>query len=305
MESLRLTVLGANAAQPSHGKFTSSVHLSYGSKQLLIDCGEGIQTQFRPNGLSYAKLDAVLISHLHGDHVLGLPGLLSSLALQGRKKPLILCGPPDLEPFLLSVARYTQLHQSFELTFISPSISEPTLDVLSIGSLRVSTLPLKHRIEALGFVVSTIPAGRKIRTGVVEKFAIPYSSIPSLRKGADFNHPTLGTIPNADLTLESSPSRTVAYLTDTSPLPAYPIGFPSPDILIHDATFSETDKELAIKTGHSTVVDAAAFAKTCQAKKLLLTHLSQRYSSQTPLLETAKSEFENSAWAIQGNTYEI
>lgn len=272
---------------------------------MLIDCGEGIQTQFSACGLSYAKLDVVCISHLHGDHVFGLPGLIGSLSLGGRNKPLVMVGPPDLEPFIESTLKFTQSHRTFQLKYIAPSLLEPSKDILVLRDLAISTIPLKHRIETVGFCVSTNTAGRRIRKGVIEAYDIPYASIPDLREGKDFLHSKLGWLSNSVLTLDSMPVRTVAYFTDTSPLSAYPGDFLPPDLLIHDATFSESDKELALKTGHSTVVDAAAFAKTCSAKHLLLTHLSQRYKDRKILLDSAKSIFQESEWAEQGRSYEI
>ncbi len=267
-----------------------------------------------PRALGQRGVDAVCVTHLHGDHVYGLPGLLSSMTLGGRTRILHLLGPPSLRDFIEATLTITSARSSFELRYVvlpeGPSINP----VLSLRDLNIYSLPLRHRIEAYGFCVSSPPQLRRLRPGVVDQYKIPYSSIEGIKRGADLTVGPL-TVTNLELTCDPHPRQTFAYLTDTAPLDAWPASWPTPDVLLHDATFSPADASLAAASGHSTTAQAAAFAKTSGAATLLLSHASVRYGrEQCELLAgeadaiMASGEPGNHAqarWAVQGEQFDI
>lgn len=314
MLPLRLHVLGTTAARPFPERFTSSVYVSRGGSSLLIDCGEGILTQVPPKAFGQRGLDVVCISHLHGDHVYGLPGLLSSMTLVGRTRPLTLLGPASLRAFLEAVFSFSEARTSFELRFPVLPKGPSTSPIIELRDLVVHSLPLRHRVEAFGFCVSSPPQLHRLRPGVVEQYEIPYGAIDALKHGGDYLSSS-GMIANSSLTLPPRPRQTLAYLTDTAPLDAWPPDWPPPDVMLHDATFGPDDGELAQKTGHSTTSEATAFAKTANATTLLLTHGSVRYSAleRFAMAVDAAQQFDPEAasaqlrvrWAVQGEVVDI
>ena len=303
MLPIDLRVLGVGSARPRDGSPTSAVHVASGGSRVLVDCGEGTQVQLDRHGLSLGRLAAVCVTHLHGDHVYGLPGLLASMALEGRTRPLTVVGPPGLPAFLAAVAAVTDAHDpGFEVRHVTADDDEPRRDVLVLPDLAVHTVPLRHRVRCVGFCVGARERGRHLRPGVVERYGIPYTEIPALRRGADFAPADGPPVANADLTTPPDPPRSVAYLTDTAPLDRWPGAWPPPTVLLHDATFAPEDRALATETGHSTVTQAAAFAKAAGADRLLLTHLSVRYGNRAALLTQAREVFANADWAVAGES---
>lgn len=258
---------------------------------MLIDCGEGTQVEIDRQGLSAQKLDAVCITHMHGDHLFGLPGLLTSLALGTRTKPLTLIGPESLEAYLNETFKYSQSHLTFDLNFVALDFEGPQRDIFELRDLSIHSIPLIHRIPTCGFVIEQKGTGLPLKAGVIDEFRIPYRLIESIKHGEDFVNKKGVRIPNAKLTDPAPPPTPLAYLTDTAPISSYPSGWTPPSVLFHDATFSGADQALAKKTGHSTVLEAAAFAKTCQAEELILTHISVRYGDREALLKEAQSAF--------------
>lgn len=306
---LRLQVLGTSAARPFPGHHTSAVYLSRGGTSVLIDCGEGILTQVPPRALGQRGLDAVCISHLHGDHVYGLPGLLASMSLAGRTRSLHLLGPPQLAAYVEAVFSFTSASSPFELLYSALPKGASQTPVLTLRDLVIDTLPLRHRVEAYGFCVSSLPPLRRLKPGVVARYAIPYERIDEIKRGVALAMDE-STIPNEALTLDPHPRQAVAYLTDTAPLDAWPEHWPKADILLHDATFAPADAQLALQTGHSTTAQAAAFAKTSDAATLLLTHGSVRYSPEereamardANILLRGHSKVR---WAVEGEVVDI
>ena len=228
---------------------------------------------------------------MHGDHLYGLPGLLTSLALGQRTKPLTLIGPPALKSYLEQTFKLSEAHLTFVLTFVKLDFKLPVRDVLILRDLKIHTIPLIHRIPACGYVIEQTNKGRPIKAEAIDEYRIPYNKIDSIKLGQDFVTKKGVKIPNGLLTNEPSAPTPLAYLTDTSPLECYPTNWDAPSALFHDATFSGEDVALARKTGHSTVLEAAAFAKTCKAEELFLIHISVRYSDRELLLKEAQSAF--------------
>ena len=306
MLPIELTVVGAGAARPRSGAPTAAAHVACGGSRLLIDCGEGTQVALDRLGLSIGRLDAVCVTHLHGDHVYGLPGLLTSMALEGRTRPLTLLGPPGLRGYLAGVFAASNVHDfAFAIQYVATDDSAPRRDVHRLRDLVVHTVPLRHRIRCVGFCVESPARGRRIRPGVVEAHGIPYREIPALRAGRDLVAADGRVIPNDQLTSPPDPPRSVAYLADTAQLDAWPARWPPPHLLIHDATFADAEAHLAHETGHSTVGQAAAFARATGCERVLLTHLSVRYDDRVALLAEARAVFAQADWAEPGGVWVV
>ena len=256
-------------------------------------------------GITPSNLEAILITHLHGDHVYGLPGLVGTMSLAQRKAPLRLIGPKGLEEYLRSVLQSTYVHLDFELHFEEVDLSKPVSNAFALASIDVSTLPLRHRIPAVGYLISNRSSGRSIRKGVLTQFQIPFEKVAALREGEDYKSPDGSLIRNEVLTLTPKPAVAFAYFTDTCALDQYPEDWPQPELLIHDSTFSKAEARLAAKTGHATAEQAAVFAAKAGAKKLLLTHISPRYDKLSILLEEAREHFPDTEIAVQGHMYEL
>ena len=300
---LTLSILGIAAARPWPGAPAAAALVSRGRSKVLLDCGEGTILQLAGNLLADRGLDVVAITHLHGDHVYGLSGLLTSMTLAGRTRALHLVGPADLPDFVADTLRHSRAHLGFACTYTdADGARHLDDDTLGLPDLKIAAVPLRHRIPAFGYVIASRSRGRRLRPGVVERLEIPYAHIPLLRAGSDWTDTNGVVHANDTLTLPPHPTRVLAYLTDTAPLETWPPDWPAPDCLVHDATFAADDAQLAAATGHSTVAEAAAFAKTCRAGQLLLTHRSVRYGDPEALLPAARAIFPRTRWARDGET---
>lgn len=299
---MRLHILGTAAARPWPDAHASSALLLRGGTAVLLDCGEGTLVRLPAKLLSQRGLDVVCVTHLHGDHVYGLPGLLTSMTLAGRKRALTLLGPVGLHDFLTQVLASTHARLGFEIHYPTLSNSPVGAPAWTNRDLEIAAVPLRHRVPAFGFCVSTTDAGRKLRPGVVDDYGLPYAVIPSLRAGDDYVASDGNAYANELLTLPPPPRRSLAYLTDTAPLANWPATLPTPTVMVHDATFASHDTALATETGHSTPTQAAAFAAAAGAGRLLLTHVSVRYSpaERVEMARRAAEVFPAARWAIEG-----
>ena len=301
MSSLSLEFVGVAAARPWPGRPSAAALVSCLTTRVLIDCGEGTLLHLPGSLLGNKGLDAVLITHLHGDHCYGLPSLLTSMNLAGRSRTLCLIGPESLEAYVRHNLEMTHAQLKFALSYVSLDSSvDQTRVLFERGALTVRAIPLRHRVPAFGYGLSSKSSGRRIRPQVLERLQIPYTYVPQLRQGHDYTDAAGRLHANEALTLPGDPARHLVYFTDTAPLPDYPAAWPAPDVLVHEATFADEDAALARTTGHSTVSEAAAFAKTCHARRLLLTHRSIRYAEPERLLAQAKRIFAEVSWAEAG-----
>ena len=299
-----ITILGSNSAVPVYGRHHTAQYLQIENNHYLLDCGEGAQLQMQRYGLKPQKLNAIFISHLHGDHYLGLAGLLSTLHLQGRSKELHLYGPPPLADILTLQFRYADTTLRYPLHFHPLDMHTPA-QILDNKQLTVRTLPLQHRIDCVGFVFEEKPFPLRLNK---EKLPpdLSLADIATLKKGQDITD-AAGNIRyrNRDYTLPPKRARSYAYLTDTLYLPHLAASIQGVDMLYHEATFL-TEKELkASQTYHATAGQAALLAKEAAAGKLLLGHFSARYKDLQPLLAEARKIFEESYLAIEGETFYI
>ena len=304
MNSFSLTILGASGAVPVYGRFPSSQYLVIQNKHFLIDCGEGCQLQLARYEIPIHKIDHIFISHLHGDHYLGLTGLLFSMHLQKRKADLHLYSPAGLNEIILLQLKYSRSVLNYSLHFHSfdPTQKYPLLEN---DGLTVETIPLFHKLPCAGFLFKETPKHRRLDKEKLVKGML-LQHIVALKTGQDvFDEQGKLLYKNEDFTLAPKRSLSYAYCSDTAFFEPIIEQIDEVDLLYHEATFMDEEEAKANETKHSTASQAAEIAKRSRAKRLLIGHFSARYKDLEPLLAEAKSVFENSSLAIEGQTFTI
>lgn len=301
---IELTILGNTSSIPMHGRHHTAQVLRFGQEFLLIDCGEGTQLQMRKYKTKAAKISAIFISHLHGDHYLGLIGLLSSYHLAKRTQPLTVFGPRGLDEILTTHFRWSNTCLSYPLTFTATQPEEKVL-LLDQPLFTVSSFPLRHRIPTTGFLVQEKEGLRSLIKEKLEAHALPVAAMQQLRAGQDYLSPS-GELHRVDDFCHPLPAlRSYAFCSDTAFYPELAPLLQGVDLLYHEATFAEADAPRAAETFHSTAKQAATMAQLCGAKTLLLGHFSSRYPDLTELLAEAKTIFPNSELSEEGSSYLI
>jgi ribonuclease Z len=301
---MKVTILGSSSALPTSERYPSAHVLNAHERLFLIDCGEGTQMQLRKTRTRFAKINHIFISHLHGDHVFGLYGLLSTFSLMGRTNPLHLYAPENYENILKSHLSDFDINLSFSVDFKPLSGKDP-VRILDDKYLTVTSFPLQHRIPAYGFLFREKSGDRNIIKECIEKYEIPTVRIPAIKKGEDYIAPDGTIIKNEDLTLPPHEPLSYAYCSDTKYFKRLAGYIKDVSLLYHEATFDRTKVKLAKTTGHSTTVDAATTAHNAGAKKLLIGHFSARYKDISVLVEEARTIFPNTFAAIDGKTFEV
>lgn len=260
--------------------------------------------QLRKTRIRFAKINHIFISHLHGDHVFGLYGLLSTFSLMGRTSPVHLYAPVNYENILKSHLRDFDINLSFDIDFI-PLFGKDPVKILDDKYITVTSFPLKHRIPAFGFLFREKLSDRNIIRECIEKYKIPLVRIPAIKKGEDFVTPDGEVIKNEDLTLPPHAPLSYAYCSDTKYFRQLASFVKDVSLLYHEATFDRSKEELAEITGHSTTIDAARTAIDARAGTLIIGHFSARYKDVSTLVEEARSLFPETYPAIDGMTFEV
>lgn len=299
-----LTVLGCGSATPT-SRFSPSAQIAaHGSDLFLIDCGEGTQLKLRRAGFNFQRIGHIFISHLHGDHYLGLQGLLSTMQLLGRTKPVYIYSHPDLEELTRLQLRISKSYLRFEVHWV-PLTYEGKVKIADLERVEVCSFPLDHRIPTCGFLIREKPKQRNIIPECIEKYNIPVPRIRQIKEGADFVLEDGTVIPNRELTLDPDPLRSYAYCSDTAYAASTATYIQGVDLLYHESTFLNDRAERAAKTHHSTAADAARVASEAGAGKLLLGHYSARYKDISAFEAEAKEVFPESTAAYEGLTMPV
>lgn len=299
-----ITILGSSSATPAFNRFPSSQLININERFYLIDCGEGAQIQLNRFGLKRSRIDGIFISHLHGDHYLGLVGLLSSLNLDGRTTPMDIIAPPELQEIIEIHLKHSRTEIKFPINYITTQAEKS--EVIYINEdIFVETIILSHRIPCTGFLFKENHKPRNIRKDKLEELQIPVDKIPEIKSGADYLTPNGIVITNSEITLDPPEPRAYAYCSDTVMITSFLDQISGVDVLYHEATFLHDRIERAKETFHTTALQAAEIAKTAKAKKLLIGHFSARYNDLQPLLEEAQSVFEKTFLAVEGETFSL
>ena len=297
--SISLTILGCGAAAPTVSAQPSGQVLDVHGQLILLDCGEGTQVQLRLRKIRFTQISLICISHLHGDHFFGLPGLLSTFHLLNREKPLTLIGPPGLEVLIRTILKATKTWTCYPLHFLEVPLADGSL-VMKNEAFSVFAFPLEHSIETIGFRIEEKQGLRKINAVAVENAQIPRCDLRPLQLGRDIQDAKGTWIPNAQLTFDPKPVIKYAYASDTAFCPAIVPHICGVDWLYHESTFADSHASLALKTKHSTARDAGKIAALANVKHLLLGHFSIRYADRTVLLREAEEEFSSVQLAHDG-----
>ncbi|TAL62781.1 MAG: ribonuclease Z [Bacteroidetes bacterium] len=301
---MKLTILGSSSALPTSERYPSAHVLNAHERLFLIDCGEGTQMQLRKNRIRFGKINHIFISHLHGDHIFGLYGLLSTFSLMGRKSPVHLYAPENYPQMLNCHLDDFDIHLSFDIDFIPLSAKDP-VQILNDKYLTVTAFPLKHRIPSFGFLFREKKSERNIIKESIAKYHIPTVRIPAIKKGEDFVTSEGAIIRNEEITLPPPEPLSYAYCSDTKYFKRLASFVKGATVLYHEATFDESNRDLAAVTGHSTALDAARTAFDAGAGSLIIGHFSARYRTVSHLVEEAKTVFPDTFPAIDGKSFDI
>lgn len=291
MSSFSVHTLGCGSARPSLRHQPSSTVVQHRGSLYMIDCGEGAQLAFMRQRLSFSKLRHIFITHLHGDHVFGLPGLIGTLALGGVGGEITIHtfeeGKKQISQILDYFCRDTPFNVSFNV------IKPEEKVILETKSLTVRTIPLDHRIPTVGFVFEEKPKERHINPEMTAFHGVPVAMMKKIKAGEDFVKEDGTVIPNRLLTTDPSPSLSYAHISDTAYMPSLAQKIGPVDLLFHETTYLEDKLADARERGHSTARQAAMVARDAGAKRLLTGHYSSRYNDDLPFLKEAKEIFPN------------
>jgi ribonuclease Z len=302
--SFKITILGSSGAMPAYGRHPSSQLVEIQNQFYLVDCGEGAQMQLMRFQANFHRINHILISHLHGDHYLGLMGLIFTMHLQRRVNDLHIYSHRGLDEIITTQLRYSQSSPSFQIFF---HVLEPGAKKIIIDNevLTIETIPLMHKIRCSGFIFR-----EKIKPRRIDKTRLPEGllirQIANLKKGDDVTDDEGNLLyRNEDLTFPPRRSRSYAYCADTAFNELSADQIREVNVLYHEATFTEEEALKAKETLHSTAREAATLARIANVEKLLLGHFSARYKDLNPILEEARIIFENSFLALEGEEINI
>lgn len=297
--SFSLTILGSSSALPKPDRFTTAHVLNAHERFFLIDCGEGTQIQLRRFKIRFGRIHNIFITHLHGDHFFGLPGILSSFNLMGRKVPLNVYGPDKLEQIIMGLYETMGEKLNYEVIFNTINFSKPEL-ILDTDKLSVTSVPLKHKIPSVGYIFREKEKLRKISGDLVDELGLGVKEIISLKSGQDVIR-TDGTVfKSAELTSSAPDPSSYAFISDTRYSEVIVPLIQGVDLLYHEATYLDEMKRRAKETGHSTAAEAAKIAKLAGVGKLIIGHFSARYKNSLPLLKEARDIFPETIAAEDG-----
>ena len=265
----------------------------------MVDCGEGTQVQLRRSHIHFSFINHIFISHLHGDHCFGLIGLISTFALLGRTAPLHIYADSNLEEVMKPQIDFFCKGMNYPLFFHSIDATKQEV-IFEDNTITVETLPLRHRMPCCGFLFREKPKRRHLIGDIVNFYNIPAYMRQAIKEGADYTTPDGEVIPNSRLTREPDPSRSYAYCSDTAPCTHNNEALKDVDLLYHEATFAESEKERAAQTFHSTARQAAQIAHSAGVKRLMIGHYSSRYETPDILLSEARELFPETIAAKEG-----
>lgn len=304
MEPFLVHILGCGSALPTLKHNASSQIVEVRGKYFMIDCGEGTQMQLRRSRIHFAKINAIFISHLHGDHCFGLLGLLSTFGMLGRTSKLSVFAPKCYETLFKEQLDFFMQGMEYQIEFV-PVDTERQYIVYEDRSLTVETIPLSHRLPCCGFLFREKPTLPHIRRDMIDYYEIPLSQIHNIKNGADWTTPEGEVIPNERLVESPDTPRSYAYCSDTKYLPHLHEQLEGVSTLYHESTYCKENADRAKLYYHSTAEQAAMVARDAHVGKLLLGHYSARYNNEKVLLEEAKHIFENSYLTNEGLSFEI
>ncbi len=319
-----LNVLGTASALPTTGRYPSAQVLDVRGRLFMIDCGEGAQMQMRRAGLSFLKIEHICLSHIHGDHLFGLFGLLSTMGMLGRKSQLNIYAPASFRPVLHFFKSCFGDGIQYETNHVPLEMKEPEM-VYENKTVELLAFPLNHRIDTYGFIIREKMPPRNVNKEAIVEYGLSIAEIAALKRGEDVVRPAgpltepclendfipcSGTdeplvIENEVVTYMPYKPRSYAYCSDTAPFPELAEWVRGVTLMYHEATFPAEMSEMAAKTFHSTTLQAAQAALDAGVGKLVVGHYSSRFPSVDFFLDELKSIFPNTSLAHDMDVIEI
>ncbi len=298
MANFQVNILGCGSATPSYRHLPASQVIDFRNRLFMVDCGEGAQLQMMKQHLKFSRLEHVFISHLHGDHFLGLPGLLSTLALHEKGGLITIHTFAEGARILKEIMDVFCRETSYEIKYNVIDVANAV--IFEDHALIVETFPLFHRVPCVGFKFTEKPKPRHLRGDMIRFFDIPVSRLKEIKEGADFITADDRLIENARLTDDADPSVSYAYCSDTMFDPRVAKAVEGVDVLYHEATYADNFAEMASPRGHSTAREAARIASMAGVGKLVLGHFSKAYDNEEEFLTEASEEFPNVVISREG-----
>lgn len=287
---MKVTVIGCGSALPTLHHNNAAQVVEVDGHLYLIDCGEGTQVWLRRSKFAFSRISAIFITHIHGDHVFGLIGLISSFNLLDRDKPLHVFAPKELEEFLDLQIKMFCRDMGYEVIFHAVDTTKKQV-IYEDEKVTVKSLPLNHRMPCSGFIFSEKQKLPHINREMVDFYKVPNYKLNDIKKGLDFVAEDGEIVPFTRLTTPAEKPKSYAYCSDTKYIPDLYKQLEEVDVLYHEATYANDRKEQAAKYYHSTAEEAAMVARDAKVSRLYIGHYSQRYNDEKLLLEEARKVF--------------
>ena len=304
MSDFKIHILGCGSALPTLRHCPSSQIVEYRDKLFMIDCGEGTQLQLRRSRISFNKITAVFISHMHGDHCFGLIGMISTFGMLGRIAPLHIYAPVGLKELLTTQIEHFCYGLEYKIVFHDVDTTSQQV-IYEDRRLTVTSIPLEHRVPCCGFLFSEKPSLPHIRRDMIDFYNIPVSQINNIKNGMSWTTPDGEIIPHERLTKPASQPRSYAYCSDTKYKKNLHEIVKGVTMLYHEATYCDADKDRARLYNHSTSVQAAQVALDAGVEKLIIGHYSARYGDEEMIIKEAKNVFPKTEAANEMDVYDL
>lgn len=303
--SISLTILGNSSATPTLNRFPSAQYLNMLDHHILIDCGEGTQMQLRRYKIKKSRIQYIFISHVHADHILGLPGLLFSMNLNSRTEALHIFAPASVFEIIDLFMKHSDTHLRFDIIRHITSDDAPHV-IFENSLIKVTSFPLYHRVPTTGFIFEEQARLRKLNIEMCERHHIPFTFYNDIKRGKDYiSADGKVQLSNEALTFDSGLPVKYAYASDTLYDERVIESVSEVDVLYHESTFLHEKLDRALETKHTTALQAGMVARLAGVKRLLIGHFSSRYDDLTVLLKEAQTEFAAAEIAEEGKTFQI
>lgn len=300
---MTITILGNNSALPAYGRHPTAQLVSVASGDILLDCGEGTQTQMLHHEVRWGRINHIFISHLHGDHYFGIFGLLTTMSLLGRTVPLQLFAPAPLEGLINAMLAVASSVLAYPLQF--HPLPEGAATLVDEKLFSVSCFPVEHRISCHGFLVTQKTRGRKLLPGKAAEYEIPTYFYDRLKSGEDYETKSGEIVKNEWVTEEGPMPKRYAYCADTIYTDSFLPYIKGADLIYHESTYLDDNLDKARERYHSTAAQAASIAKKANAGKLLLGHYSSRYKELDGFRTEAAAVFPNVEVTREGDVFDL
>ena len=299
-----LNVLGTASALPTTERYPSAQVLDVRGRLFMIDCGEGAQMQMRRARISFLKIEHICLSHIHGDHLFGLFGLLSTMGMLGRSAQLNIYAPSGFRPVLDFFMNHFGDGIRFEINYTELTMDAPEI-VYENRHVELLAFPLNHRVETFGFIIREKMPPFNVRKDAIAEYGLSLAEIGTLKRGEDVEREDGSVIRNVDAAYRPYVPRSYAYCSDTAPFPELSEWVKGATLMYHEATFPDEMSEMAEKTFHSTTLQAAQTASDAGVGRLLVGHYSSRFPSVDFFLDEIRTVFPNADLAHDLDVIEI